>query len=156
METKIFLAAGIFLLGWLWFYFIMRQFLFNLMTAYPLIRKMQGIDSGLIAVGAKRYTTTSVLVCLVISAIVVFVIIHFCPLYLIIAFAVGALLCLVLIITKLSPSNKAMFESFCTGYCRFVPDDELRTIMYNKEIKKINKRLRELGYQESFVPEFKS
>ena len=58
METKILLAAGIFFLGWLWFYFIMRQFLFNLMTAYPLIRKMQSIDKDLIAIGAKRYTTT--------------------------------------------------------------------------------------------------
>jgi hypothetical protein len=156
METKILLAAGIFFLGWLWFYFIMRQFLFNLMTAYPLIRKMQSIDKDLIAIGAKRYTTTSVLVCLAFSAVIIFVILYFCPLYLIISFSVGALLCLVLIISKLSPSNKAMFESFCSGYCRFVPDDELRNIMYSKEIKKINKRLRELGYQESFVPVFKN
>ena len=156
METKILLAAGLFFVGWLWFYVFMRQFLFNLMTAYPLIRKMQAIDKDLIAVGAKRYTTTSVLVCLAISAVVVFIIVYFCPLYLKIAFGVGALLCFVLIISKLSPSNKAMFESFCSGYCRFVPDDQLRTIMYNKEIKKINKRLRELGYQESFVPEFKN
>lgn len=156
METKILLAAGIFFLGWLWFYFIMRQFLFNLMTAYPLIRKMQSIDKDLIAIGAKRYTTTSVLVCIAFSAVIIFVILYFCPLYLIISFSVGALLCLVLIISKLSPSNKAMFESFCSGYCRFVPDDELRNIMYSKEIKKINKRLRELGYQESFVPVFKN
>lgn len=156
METKILLAAGIFFLGWLWFYFIMRQFLFNLMTAYPLIRKMQSIDKDLIAIGAKRYTTTSVLVCLAFSAVIIFVILYFCPLYLIISFSVGSLLCLVLIISKLSPSNKAMFESFCSGYCRFVPDDELRNIMYSKEIKKINKRLRELGYQESFVPVFKN
>lgn len=156
METKILLVAGIFFLGWLWFYFIMRQFLFNLMTAYPLIRKMQSIDKDLIAIGAKRYTTTSVLVCLAFSAVIIFVILYFCPLYLIISFSVGALLCLVLIISKLSPSNKAMFESFCSGYCRFVPDDELRNIMYSKEIKKINKRLRELGYQESFVPVFKN
>jgi hypothetical protein len=116
METKILLAAGIFFLGWLWFYFIMRQFLFNLMTAYPLIRKMQSIDKDLIAIGAKRYTTTSVLVCLAFSAVIIFVILYFCPLYLIISFSVGALLCLVLIISKLSPSNKAMFESFCSGY----------------------------------------
>ena len=156
MEIKIMFAAGIFFAGWLWFYIFMRQFLFNLMTAYPLIKKMQSLDKALIAVGARRYTTTSVIVCLLVSAVVIFLIVYFCPLYLKISFAAGALLCLFLIVPKLSPSNKAMFESFCTGYCRFVPDDELRTLMFNKEVKKINKRLRELGFSESFVPEFKS
>lgn len=156
MEIKIFFAAGIFFAGWLWFYVFMRQFFFNLMTAYPLIKKMQSLDKDLIAIGARRYTTTSSIVCVLASAVVLFLILYFCPLYLKISFGVGALLCLVLIISKLSPSNKAMFESFCSGYCRFVPDDELRTIMYNKDIKKINKRLREMGFSESFVPEFKN
>ena len=155
METKIMLCAGIFFGGWLWFYLFMRQFLFNLLTAYPLIRKMQEIDPGLIAVGAKRYTSTSIIVCTVVSAIILFVILRFCPTYLIISFFVGAALCLLMLFGKLSPQNKAMFENFCTGYCRFVADDELRTLMFNKEIKKINRRLREMGYDRSFVPEFK-
>ena len=120
-----------------------------------LIRKMQELDPGLIAVGAKRYTTTSVLVCSVISAVVLFVILFFCPTYMKIAFFVGAALCLVMLLGKLTPDNKNMFENFCAGYCRFVPDDELRTLMYNKEIKKIDRRLRELGYDRSFVPKFK-
>ena len=155
METKIMLCAGIFFGGWLWFYLFMRQFLFNLLTAYPLIRKMQEIDPGLIAVGAKRYTSTSIIVCTVVSAIILFVILRFCPTYLIISFFVGAALCLLMLLGKLSPQNKAMFENFSTGYCRFVADDELRTLMFNKEIKKINRRLREMGYDRSFVPEFK-
>ena len=74
METKIMLGAAVFFGGWLWFYLFMRQFLFNLLTAYPMIRKMQEIDPDLIAVGAKRYTNTSMMVCTVISAIVLFVI----------------------------------------------------------------------------------
>ena len=156
MATKIMLAAAIFFGGWLWFYVFMRQFLFNFTIAYPLIKNMQAIDPDLIAVGAKRYTTTSVLVCAVVSAVVLFIVIRFCPLYLIISFAVGALICCVMLIPQLSLRNKAMFESFCTGYCRFIPDDELRTIMYNKEIKKIDRRLREMGYGRTFVPEFKS
>ena len=155
MEAKIMYAAAIFFGGWLWFYVFMRQFLFNLRTAYPLIRKMQEIDPELIAVGAKRYTNTSMLVCTAISAVIVFVVCYFCPVYLIVSFFVGAALCLVMLIGKLSPENKNMFENFCAGYCRFVPDDELRTILYNKDIKKINRRLRELGYDRSFVPEFK-
>ena len=154
MEIKIMLGAAVFFAGWLWFYVFMRQFLFNFITAYPLIREMQAIDPELIAVGAKRYTTTSVLVCAAVSAIVLFVILRFCPLYLIICFFIGAFLCFVLIITKLSPKNRAMFENFCTGYCRFVPDDELRTLIFNKEVGKINRRLREMGYERSFVPEF--
>ena len=155
METKIMFAAAIFFGGWLWFYLFMRQFLFNLITAYPMIRKMQNIDPKLIAVGAKRYTATSMLVCVLISVILLFVIIRFCSQYLIISFFVGALLCMIMLLGKLSPENKAMFENFCAGYCRFVPDDELRTIMFNKETKKINRRLREMGYDQSFVPEFK-
>ena len=155
METKIMLCAGVFFGGWLWFYLFMRQFLFNLMTAYPMIRKMQEIDPNLIAVGAKRYTNTSIIVCTVFSAIVLFVIFRFCPHYLIISFFVGAVLCMLMLWGKLSPQNKAMFENFCAGYCRFIGDDELRTLMFNKEIKKINRRLREMGYDRSFVPEFK-
>ena len=155
MESKIMYGARLFFAGWLWFYIFVRQFLFNFLTAYPLIRKMQELDPGLIAVGAKRYTTTSVLVCSVISAVVLFVILFFCPTYMKIAFFVGAALCLVMLLGKLTPDNKNMFENFCAGYCRFVPDDELRTLMYNKEIKKIDRRLRELGYDRSFVPKFK-
>ncbi|MBR3174435.1 MAG: hypothetical protein IKF55_01045 [Oscillospiraceae bacterium] len=155
METMIMLCAGVFFGGWLWFYLFMRQFLFNLMTAYPMIRKIQEIDPNLIAVGAKRYTNTSIIVCTVFSAIVLFVIFRFCPHYLIISFFVGAVLCMLMLWGKLSPQNKAMFENFCAGYCRFVGDDELRTLMFNKEIKKINRRLREMGYDRSFVPEFK-
>ena len=156
METKIMLSAAIFFGGWLLAYIFIRQLLFNYITAYPLIRKMQEIDPELIAIGAKRYTATSVLVCFLLSAIVFFIVIYFCPTYLIISFFVGVLICVVMIIGKLSPKNQAMFENFCVGYCRFVADDELRTIMYHKETKKINRRLRELGYDRSFVPEFKS
>lgn len=155
MEIKIMLAAAIFFGGWLLSYVFLRQLLFNFFTAYPLIKKMQQIDGDLIAIGAKRYTATSVLVCLLLSAVIVFVVLYFCPRYLIISFFAGVALCLIMIIGKLSPNNRQMFENFCAGYCRFVPDDELRTIMFNKDIKKINRRLRELGCDSSFVPDFK-
>ncbi len=155
MSMKIMYAAAIFFGGWLWVYVFMRQLLFNFTTAYPLIRKMQAIDPDLIAVGAKRYTMTSVLVCSLISGIILFVIFRFCPLYLLISFFAGAAICFAMLIPKLSPNNRPMFESFCSAYCRFVPDDELRTIMFNKETKKINKRLREMGYNNSFIPDLK-
>ena len=153
--NKIMFAAAVFFGGWLWFYLFIRQFLFNLQTAYPMIRKMQEIDPELIAPGARRYTSTSVLVCLVISAVILGVVLFLCPKYLIISFFVGAVLCAVMLLGKLSAENRAMFESFCTAYCRFVPDDELRAAMFGKDAKKIDRRLRELGYDRSFVPEFK-
>ena len=155
MQIKIMLAAAIFFGGWLLSYVFIRQLLFNFVTAYPLIKKMQSIDEDLIAVGARRYTSTSVLVCILVSAVIVFLVVYFCPKYLIISFIVGVLICLVMLLNKIAPQNRPMFDNFCVGYCRFVPDDELRTIMYNKDVKKINRRLREMGYDHSFVPEFK-
>lgn len=154
MESKIMFAAAIFFGGWLMSYVFLRQLLFNFRVAYPLLKKMDGIDPELIAPGARRYTNTSVAVCVVSMAVLSGAVVLLCPKYLIISFFVGVALCLVMIFGKLTPANQAMFESFCSGYCRFVPDDELRTIMYNKEYKKINRRLRELGYGSSFVPEF--
>ena len=155
MSMQILYTGAMFFAGWLWFYLFARQILFNLVTAYPLIRKMQKLDPALIAVGAKRYTTTSVIVCSLIAAILVFVVVRFCPMYLIIAFFVGMLICLIMLIRQLSPENHTMFDSFCSAYCRFVPDDELRSGMYDKNVKKINKRLREMGFDHSFVPEFR-
>lgn len=155
MEIKIMLAAALFLAGWLWSYLFLRQLLFNLITAFPLIKKMRSLREDLIAVGANRYTVISVVTCAVISLIVLFVVIRFCPLYLIISFAAGAVIALVFLFNKLSPNNRPMFDSFCTAYCRFVADDELRTAMYNKKTGQIKSRLKALGIEGSFVPEFK-
>ncbi len=155
MEMKIMLAAAVFLGGWLWAYLFARQFLFNILTAKPLIKKMRALQEDLIAVGADRYTTISLITCLVISALILFVIVFFCPLYLIQSFGVGASLAVVLLINKLGPGNRPMFDAFCSAYCRFVPDDALRTAMYNKKPGQIKARLKAMGIQGSFVPDFK-
>ena len=97
----------------------------------------------------------SLLVCVVISALIWGLILWLCPLYMIICFAVGAVLGFAMFINKLGPRNKPMFEPFCTGYYRFVPDDELRTAMYNKKLGQIKLRLHAMGIQGSFVPAFK-
>ena len=52
MQMKILGAGVLLVLGWLWFYLFVRQFLFNFFTAYPLIKKMQAAKEDLIAVGA--------------------------------------------------------------------------------------------------------
>ena len=65
MEIKIMLAAAVFFGGWLLSYVFLRQLLFNFRVAYPLLNTMKGIDPELIAPGARRYTNTSVVVCIV-------------------------------------------------------------------------------------------
>ena len=155
MEMKIIFAGAIFLGGWLWFYLFLRQLLFNLCTAFPLIKAMNTAQPDLIAIGAKRYTIVSVCSCLVVCAIVVAVVVIFCPLYLLISFFVGALVGLLMYMTKLSPKNRPMFDTFCSAYYRFVPDDELRTHMYNKNPHKMKVRLHTMGVSTDWVPNFK-
>ena len=155
MEMKIMLAAAIFFGGWLWSYLFIRQFLFNLITAFPLIKKIKSLQEDLIAVGAVRYTVVSLITCGVVAAIILAVVIRFCPKYLMISFLVGAAMALIMLLNKLSPNNRPMFDAFCSSYCRFVTDDELRTAMFNKKPGQIKTRLRAMGILDTFVPEFK-
>lgn len=155
MSTKVMLAGAIFLGGWLWSYVFIRQILFNFITAFPLIKKMRALKEDLIAIGADRYTIISTIVCCLFAAILLFVVIRFCPLYLILCFAGGALVAFVMLLKMVSPRNRAMFDTFCGAYCRFVPDDELRTAMFNKKTAPIRARLKAMELDGSFIPEFR-
>lgn len=119
-----------------------------------MIKKMREQDKDLIAPGADKYTNISVLVCVVTFAIVVAIVIRFCPLYLKISFAVGALSALLMYLPHSKVSDRSTFDLFCSAYSRFVPDDELRTAMYNRKPKQIRNRVREMGFDPSFVPTF--
>lgn len=152
MEMKIIIAAGVFFAGWLWCYLFGRQFLFNVMTAYPEIRKMQAAKKDLIADSSKSYTTISVIVCVFVIAVVAFLIFRFCPLYLKISFAVGAVLSLIMFAGKMSPDNKTTFETFCRTYYRFVLDDELRTAMYNCKLPQMKIRMHDMELPLDFIP----
>ena len=155
MEMKIMLTGAIFLGGWLWSYLFIRQLLFNFATAFPLIRRMSALQEELIAVGARRYTVISVITCTVVAAALLAAVVIWCPLYLQIGFAAGALLAVILLIPRVSARNREMFDSFCSTYYRFVPDDELRTAMYNKKTGQIKSRLKAMGIQGTFLPDFK-
>lgn len=155
MEMKVIFAGAMFLVGWLWFYLFFRQFLFNILVAFPMIKAMNKAQTDLIAIGAKRYTIVSLIACTVVCAIVAGIIIWLCPLYLIISFLVGALVGFVMYIGKLTPKNRAMFDVFCNAYYRFVPDDELRTLMYNKNPHKMKVRLHTIGVSTDWIPDFK-
>ena len=156
MQMKILGAGALMMAGWLWFYLFVRQFLFNFFTAYPLIKKMQAAQEDLIAIGAKRYTTVSVISCAVVCAIVIAIVVAFCPWYFIASFFGGALVAMVMYLPLLGPSNRDMFDAFCMKYCSFVPDDELRTAMYNKKPSQMKIRLHDMGVSDAFIPEFKN
>lgn len=154
-ELKIMLTGAILLGGWLWSYVFLRQILFNFITAFPLIKKMRSLQPDLIAVGANRYTVISTVVCILFSAILLAVVLYFCPLYMSLAFALGALVSLFMLLKMVSPRNRAMFDVFCNAYYRFVPDDELRTAIYNKKTGPIRARLKAMGITDTFIPEFR-
>lgn len=156
MAMKIMWAAAIFFGGWLFFYLFGRQLVFNFTAAYPTIKKMREQDKDLIAPGADKYTNISVLVCIVTLLIVGFIVIRFCPLYLSISCGVGALSALIMYLPHAKVSDRATFDLFCSAYSRFVPDDELRTAMYNRKPKDIRSRVREMGLEPAFVPTFKN
>lgn len=155
MELKIMLTGAIFLGGWLWSYLFVRQLMFNYIVAFPLIGKMNSLQEEMIAIGARRYTVVSVVTCSLVAAGLLAAVLIWCPLYLKIGFAAGALLAIVLLIARISPRNREMFDAFCNSYYRFVPDDELRTAIYNKKLGQIKTRLKAMGIQGTFVPDFK-
>ncbi len=155
MEMKVLFGGAIFLGGWLWAYLFGRQLLFNFRLAYPLIKKMRSLQDELIAVGARRYTTVSTAVCIVVSGIIWALVIAFCPLYLLICFSAGALICVIMLVPRIRPGVRSMFDTFCGGYYRFVMDDELRTAMYKKKPGQIKVRLKAMGIEGSFVPDLK-
>lgn len=156
MEMKFLWGGALFLLGWLWSYLFIRQLMFNFLTAYPLIKKMRSLNEELIAPGAARYTTVSVIVNIIFAGLSLFLAIHFCKTYQIICFAAGAVLAFIMLIPRTRPAFPASFDIFCSGYYRFVPDDELRTAMYNKKTGQMKSRLKDMGISGTFIPDFKS
>ena len=75
MAIKFMLAGALMVVGWMWGYMFLRQFMFNVAVAMPLIKRMNAAAQDLIAIGAKRYTVISIVVCIVVSSIIVALII---------------------------------------------------------------------------------
>ena len=157
LPLKIMLGAFVFLVGWLWYYLFFRQFIYNFTTAFPIIKKMKSSNEDLISPNSTKYTNVSVFASIAICIIIAIIMVFLCRkhYYFIIAFFAGALLSFAVSIKTLSPKNRAMFEAFCSAYYRFVPDDELRTAMYNKKISQMKIRLHEMNISDSFIPDFK-
>jgi len=155
MAMKFMFAGAFMVLGWMWAYMFLRQFLFNILVAAPIIKKMNKASEELIAIGAKRYTAISNAVSVIMCLIFGFLVVRFCALYLMISFFVGGAICLMMLIGSVKPTNRPMFDTFCGAYYRFVPDDELRTAMYNKKPSKMKLRLHTMGVDIDCIPDFK-
>ncbi|MBO6094153.1 MAG: hypothetical protein J6P40_11175, partial [Oscillospiraceae bacterium] len=121
MAMKIIWSAVLVFVGWIGYYLFGRQLIFNFVTAFPLIRQMEETQEDLIAPGAKRYTVISTVVMAILCLIICGVVLFFCPLYLKISFAVGAVVCAFMLAGKITPDNRDMFDSFCSSYYKFVP-----------------------------------
>ena len=144
MDKQIMYAALLFVAGWFYFYICLRQLIFNFSVAYPLIKKFG--DAGVMAdVGARRLNTISVVIWLIICAGVAFVVIRFCPVYLLVSFFAGALVGLVVFYNRLGPKTHSNFDAFSHTYCRFVEEDDLRNAMSSADLPKIRAALRALG-----------
>ena len=154
MGMKIVWIAALALAGWLFGYLFIRQFLFNLIVALPLVKKMNK-ETELINKNANRYTGVSIAVCVLVTAIVLFLVIRFMKPYLMYSFLGGLLVCFIMLFAVVKPENEAMFNSFCASYYRFVPDDELRQAIYDKNIKKIKLRLHDLEQPLDWIPDVK-
>ena len=155
MQMKFLWAGAAAMMGWVLYYMFARQLIFNFTTAYPLVKKMKAARQDLIADSADKYTTTSVAAIIFILAVLIFVLVRFFALYIIIAFFVGFAVCGIMLIKNIGPENRKIFDTFCGAYYRFVPDDELRTDMYNCKPSKMKVRLHEMGVSTDWIPDFK-
>lgn len=144
MEVKIMYAALVFIAGWFYFYICLRQLIFDFTVGYPLIHKF-GDAKLMVAVGAHRLNTMSVIIWLIICAGVAWAVIRFAALYLIISFGVGVLLGVIQFRSKLGPRTPSNFEAFCHTYYRFIPDEALQKAVYEADLPKIRAALRDLG-----------
>lgn len=156
MEMKILWIGAAAVIGWIVYYLFARQFVFNFVTGYPLIRKMKAAKEDLISDNATKYTTTSVIITAFFLAIIFFIVLRFCARYIIISFFAGFAVCGLMLIRKTDASNRKIFDSFCGAYYRFVADDELRTAMYNMKPSQMKVRLHAMEVRTDWIPEFKS
>jgi len=161
MENKIIYAALLFLAGWLWYFLIVRQFVFNFTTVMPMLKRFKSAEKTkeqLISVNANRFVWISVFVWFLISVGLAVLVVFLCRnhIYLWISFFVGGVIGVITFIGRYTPSTKRNFLDFCSSYYRFIFDDELRTAMYNGKISQMKTAFNRLEINKDLIiPEFK-
>lgn len=137
--------------GWLYFYICLRQLIFDFAVGYKLIKVFDSIGENVFgAQGARRLNTISVVIWTIICIVLAWVVIHFCDLYLIIGFFVGAAGALLMYIKRLGITTRSNFNAFCGTYCRFIADDELRQAAAQYDVKKMNALIKKMGSDVKF------
>lgn len=155
-------AALMFMAGWVWYYLIVRQVVFNLTTAKPLIKKFRTEKSldgePLMNINAQRFLIISIVVWMLLVLGTGALVTWLCRKhsYLYISFFIGGLIGFFTFIGRYGPSISRNFRDFCAAYYRFVPADNLREAMYYGKVPAIKAQLENLGVPgESVIPEFK-
>lgn len=156
--TQIIFIGFLAVLGWILAYLFWRQIMFNYKTALPVLNNMKAAKEDLIVYdNAKKYTIVSIATCIFVIVLfsVLVLILKFIKTPLKIAFFAGFLICILMLIGKMNYKDKHNFESFCSAYYRFVPDDQLRTDMYNRKFPAMKLRCHDLGVSTDWIPSFK-
>ena len=146
MDMKIMWAALIFVGGWFYFYICLRQLIFDFTVGFPLISKFGAAgETVFAATGAKRLNIISVIIWALICVGIGWVVIRFCPTYLLVSFWAGAVIGLACFAKRLGPGTKSNLEAWLRTYCRFMPDDALRMACYEADLPKLRSALRALN-----------
>lgn len=160
--AKIMFIGFLFVIGWVLGYLFVRQIVFNANAARPIIKNMKNAKDDLIVYdNAIKYTSVSTATCifmiLLFSAIVIVIYKLWArfDLYLTLAFFGGFVVSALMLVGQQKPDTKLVFESFCKAYYRFVPDDQLRTEMYNCKVPGMKLRCHDMGVSTDWIPTFK-
>lgn len=162
MANKVLYAALMFLAGWLWYFLIVRQFVFNFTTVLPMLKRFRRAsqsENDLISVNSSRFVAISIIVWIIISLGIFILVAFLCRnhIYLTYSFLVGGIIGAVTFVGHYTEYTERNFKDFCSSYYRFVFDDELRTAMYNSKISAIKIRLDAMNISKDLiVPKFKN
>lgn len=162
MANKVLYASLIFLAGWLWYFLVVRQFVFNFSTVIPMLKRFKKAspkDHEVISVNASRFVVISIIVWILVSAGIAALVIFLCrnKVYLTYSFLIGGAVGIITFIGRYTEYTERNFKDFCSAYYRFVFDDELRTAMYNGKISAMKVRLDEMNINNNdIIPEFKN
>ena len=162
MANQVLYVALMFLVGWLWYFLVVRQFVFNFTTVHPMLKRFKKLSDDwekIISINSFRYLTINIIVWILISFGLCFLAYYLCRnnLYLFISFLVGGAVGVITFLGRYSEYTERNFKDFCSTYYRFVFDDELRTAMYNSKIPAMKNRMNDMNLDKTIlIPEFKN
>ena len=162
MANQVLYAALMFLVGWLWYFLVVRQFVFNFTTVRPMLNRFKKLSpewNTIISINSFRYLSINIIVWILISAGLCLLAYYLCRnhMYLFISFLIGGMVGVFTFLGRYSEYTERNFKDFCSTYYRFVFDDELRTAMFNSKVPAMKKRMEILNLdKEILIHDFKN